>query len=234
MTHTKKTVVARDLSTLKDLIKDAIEREGPACDLNHIDVSNIWEMNDLFAGGNFCGDISKWNVSNVLTMKRMFECSAFNGNLSDWNTKNLCFAERMFDDSAFQGDLSSWTLDVIIPNLVPSTFRGTMPRLLHFYHCAEGYAAMIVGNDSFGLYLREAPLQGVHSDILIALEKRPDWIAIEDYDFFKMHQRIGESVGLSEAHLRAYMLSTYINYKTRTVIAVPVLSVNNLVFDDAI
>jgi hypothetical protein len=37
-------IVARDSEHLKQLIKETIEKEGPNCDLNFIDVSQVTDM----------------------------------------------------------------------------------------------------------------------------------------------------------------------------------------------
>ena len=47
---------------LKKIIENRIQTEGPECDLNDIDVSDITDMRELFEGSNFNGDISKWNI----------------------------------------------------------------------------------------------------------------------------------------------------------------------------
>jgi len=50
---------------LKKIIENSIQTEGPECDLNDIDVSDITDMSGLFNGSKFNGDISKWNVTNT-------------------------------------------------------------------------------------------------------------------------------------------------------------------------
>ena len=47
-------------STLKELIRQLIDRRGNKCDLNDINVSNIRSMDQLFRYSNFNGDISGW------------------------------------------------------------------------------------------------------------------------------------------------------------------------------
>ena len=67
-----KKIIAKDNEHLKDLIHQEIKQNGPNCDLNHIDVSNVTNMFNTFRDSKFNGDISKWNVSNVTDMYNMF------------------------------------------------------------------------------------------------------------------------------------------------------------------
>ena len=90
------------------LIRQHIKKYTAACDLNHIDVSRITSMNNLFADSPFNGDISKWDVSRVTNMEKMFYLSVFKGNISDWNVACVKNMDSMFSGSSFQNDVSRW------------------------------------------------------------------------------------------------------------------------------
>ena len=94
-------LVAKDKEHLKDLIQEEMKKNGPNCDLNHIDVSNVTNMSYMFWNSQFNGDISKWNVSNVTNMYCMFWLSKFNGDISKWNVSNVICMDFMFNSMDF-------------------------------------------------------------------------------------------------------------------------------------
>ena len=109
------------LYELQQIIIQRIKDDGPECDLNDIDVSEIEDMSYLFNAnknwnsGNkifkyFNGDISLWNVSNVTNMCGIFNwCEKFNCDLSRWNVSNVTDMECMFNCCYnFNSDISKW------------------------------------------------------------------------------------------------------------------------------
>ena len=90
------------------LVGEAISQYGPACDLNHIDVSGVKSFVNLFKDSTFTGNISKWNTASMENASGMFLSSRFNGDISSWNTSRLCYAASMFAESTFNSDISKW------------------------------------------------------------------------------------------------------------------------------
>lgn len=110
------TIKATD-ENINQIVKEEIERLGSNADLNHIDVSEVTNMDSLFdfspfhSGEAFNGDISKWDVSKVVNMNSMFrENWDFNGDLSKWDVSSVEDMEAMFARTKYVRDLSKWDL----------------------------------------------------------------------------------------------------------------------------
>ena len=112
----EKRIVAND-GNVKDVVRDEIKRLGNKADLNHIDVSGVTNMNNLFSDSKFNGDISKWNVSNVEGMAYMFYNSPFNQDISNWDVSNVEDMCNMFQSSKFNQDISKWDVRNVIDML---------------------------------------------------------------------------------------------------------------------
>lgn len=106
-------IVARDTDHLKTLVHACIDEHGDACDLNHIDVSQITDMSDLFNDSPFNGNISRWDTSSVADMSRMFMRSGFTGDISKWDVSNVLDMRHMFDESDFNGNISNWNVSKV-------------------------------------------------------------------------------------------------------------------------
>jgi surface protein len=108
------TLFPEDIDELREMITDEIRKNGISCSLNHIDVSEITNMINLFYESDFNGDISQWDVSNVTNMNAMFYNSKFNGDISEWDVSNVTNMKNMFRHSKFNGDISVWNVSKVI------------------------------------------------------------------------------------------------------------------------
>jgi surface protein len=107
------TLFPKDSSELAEMINNEIEKNGPNCSLNHIDVSKIEDFSYVFNAVTFDGDISDWNVSNAKYMDSMFKDCSFTGknsDISDWDVSKVDDMSHMFRSSEFNGDISKWNV----------------------------------------------------------------------------------------------------------------------------
>ena len=104
---------------IRQIVKDELDRLGHDADLNHIDVSEVTYMNNLFScvpmdlGSKYADlnpDISQWDVSNVEEMRCMFwHCKNFNCDISKWDVSKVKYIKGMFwFCESFNQDLSQW------------------------------------------------------------------------------------------------------------------------------
>ena len=89
---TKQTIIANDdniYEVVNDAIMDGMSEFLESCkivDLNHIDVSRVTDMINLFAGQSIGLDVPNWDVPNVEHMDYIFKGSLFRGDISKWKT----------------------------------------------------------------------------------------------------------------------------------------------------
>ena len=97
--------------TLKELIRKLMDKRGPECDLNDVDVSNVTSTNRMFYYSAFNGDISGWDVSRVTNMGSMFYSSAFtgeNGDISGWDVSKVIDMSFMFYNTPLKNNPPEW------------------------------------------------------------------------------------------------------------------------------
>jgi len=107
------TLFPKSKDELERMITDEIRKNGNKCSLNHIDVSKITDMSDIFFGSEFNGDISEWDVSNVENMEGMFYKAKFNGDISNWDVSKVTNMYAMFYKAEFNGDISNWDVSSV-------------------------------------------------------------------------------------------------------------------------
>ena len=106
--------------TIQQIVKDELDKLGHDADLNHIDVSEVTNIESIFncCKGSYLGpkykdsnpDISQWDVSNVEDMNRTFEwCENFNCDIGGWDVSKVIDMDFMFIGcEKFNQDISSW------------------------------------------------------------------------------------------------------------------------------
>ncbi len=123
--NVKPNIIHATDDTIKQIVKDELDRLGHDADLNHINVSEVTDMYNVFRcdgygifnnkpGDTFYKDlnpnISNWDVSNVKNMSWVFYCCEnFNCNISCWDVSNVENMNGMFFECEnFNQDLSQW------------------------------------------------------------------------------------------------------------------------------
>lgn len=102
-----------DTSLVTDMSYLFYENEFCAgIDISRWNVSNVKNMNHMFAMSTFDGDIANWDVSNVTNTRGMFErCKSFNSDISKWDVSNVTDMTWMFCSAeSFNQDISKWNI----------------------------------------------------------------------------------------------------------------------------
>ena len=102
------TLFPKTKDELKQMIETEIRKNGNKCSLNHIDVSRITDMSELFYWSNFNGDISDWDVHNVTNMTEMFYRGEFSGDISNWDVSNVKDMFEIFFNSPLENNPPKW------------------------------------------------------------------------------------------------------------------------------
>lgn len=128
----KLNIIKTTDETIQDIVLDELDRLGHDADLNHIDVSEVTDMSDLFNCEDYLGskyrdlnpDISHWDVSNVVNMSCMFyNCQKFNQDITQWKVDKVKYTDNMFwNCKNFNQDLSDWNVRNV--NIMYGMFWG--------------------------------------------------------------------------------------------------------------
>jgi surface protein len=102
----------KDKEHLRSVIKSLMTDHGPNVDLNHLDVSAVTDMVDLFFGSSFNGAIDQWDVSNVTDMSHMFNNNPFfNQPIEKWSVSNVRRMKGMFNSAtSFNQPIGNWNV----------------------------------------------------------------------------------------------------------------------------
>ena len=116
-----KSVISATDDTIHQIVKDELDHFGHGADLNHIDVSEVTKMNNVFSVHKYDlgekykdlnPDISRWDVSNVKSMYCMFyDCKKFNCDISQWDVSNVeNMGNTFYNCTNFNCDISKWNV----------------------------------------------------------------------------------------------------------------------------
>ena len=78
------TLFPKTKEELLKMITDEISKNGNECSLNHIDVSRITDMSQLFFTSKFNQNIDNWKPKQRALRRNMFKDSPLENNLPIW------------------------------------------------------------------------------------------------------------------------------------------------------
>ena len=113
VTVNKKDIIKAKDSDIKTIVDTEITKLTNTGDFNHIDVSSVTNMKDLFKNKqSFNGDITKWDVSKVTNMANIFESAkTFNQDIGSWNVSNVTNMSYIFSNALlFDHDIGGWNV----------------------------------------------------------------------------------------------------------------------------
>ena len=136
----------------RDELKLLIDNEN--IHLGNIIVDPIKDMSELFKGSrrkNYEG-IKYWNVSNVENMQYMFAESTFNEDISSWNVSNVKNMSGMFENALyFNQDISSWDVSNVynISDMFKGAFKFNQDISSWNVYKVRYFGSMFYGAESF-------------------------------------------------------------------------------------
>lgn len=171
----KRRVRVRDEDHLRECIERCIEKDGPLCDLNHLDVSRVTSMYSLFESEyEFNGNVSQWDTSSVEWMDSLFLDTSFNGDLSNWNVSKVRSMAYMFSNCPFNGDISKWAIPskevcANVEGMFSSHESQARPGLLLPERMLDFPIQIMFSNapDAMHAWLASTPVSRYHWDALL-------------------------------------------------------------------
>jgi surface protein len=108
----KEWVLQDDVTDLSNLFDDIYfsDDDFKTMGVSKWNVSNVTNMEYMFAHSDFNEPLEKWNVSNVTNMYCMFYGSFFRQPLEKWNVSNVTNMSYMFCKSSFNHPLEKWNV----------------------------------------------------------------------------------------------------------------------------
>ena len=93
------------ITSLKRMFSNCFALTGNIS-MNKWDVSNVTNMEDMFARSKFNQEISSWDMSSVTDMSSMFNETPFNQDIGKWDVSKVIVARNMFYKTPFNQDIS--------------------------------------------------------------------------------------------------------------------------------
>ena len=119
VTVNRKDIISGTDANIQTTVTTEIAKPGigNTGNFNHIDVSSVTNMQNLFKDKIwFNGDISKWNVSKVTNMNSMFSnATVFNQDIGNWDVSKVTNMNNMFRTATdFNQDIGNWDVSKVI------------------------------------------------------------------------------------------------------------------------
>lgn len=182
------SVIINNRDELETQIQYEMSVRGTRCDLNHLDLTNVPYLGDLFRDSVFSGDISQWRMHDVQDARGMFANSMFDGDLSEWYIHPMMCIDGMFTCG----------------------FRGMLPSLYHVPDTERYgvYTTMFGSVEEFDTYLKDKPFGELHALAIIA-GNVPSYLSPDHAQFLQDSAMVGSGLGLSHEELVVLLMEKY-------------------------